>query len=220
MAFSAGNYSNQKVKTIVTPHAGQSVNPAAQAHREILKKVISEEEKQIEDDYRGSLQQSIHSGKAALSKLKDLVKRKEGEESSSDEAVSDSDASDSDSVEEDEVPGNKPVDRRKKLTKTQRNQKKERRERHEAQVEKAKQRKHEKQYQKIGIFIHEDKRENKESKARIEKRQKEAQAERELQETQGIVNKGAKIGRKTYKMRKTDFQLEEELAGSLREVRA
>lgn len=34
------------------------------------------------------------------------------------------------------------------------------------------------------------------------------------------MTKGAKIGRKAYKMRKTDFQLEDELAGSLREVRA
>lgn len=34
------------------------------------------------------------------------------------------------------------------------------------------------------------------------------------------MSKGAKIGRKTYHMRKVDFQLEEELAGSLREVRA
>ena len=35
----------------------------------------------------------------------------------------------------------------------------------------------------------------------------------------GIVTKPAKIGRKTYKMKKTDFQMEDELAGSLREVR-
>lgn len=35
----------------------------------------------------------------------------------------------------------------------------------------------------------------------------------------GIVTKANKIGRKAYKMRKTDFQLEDELAGTLREVK-
>ena len=43
--------------------------------------------------------------------------------------------------------------------------------------------------------------------------------ERKTQESQGVVNKASKIGRKPYKMRKTDFKMEDELAGSLRELR-
>lgn len=114
---------------------------------------------------------------------------------------------------------NKPVDRRKKLTKNQRNQKKKRKERLEAQEDRAKERRQQRQYEKIGVFINEDIRENKESRARIDKKVKETALEKEKQEKKGIVTKAAKIGRKAYRMRKTDFQLEEELAGSLREAR-
>ena len=35
----------------------------------------------------------------------------------------------------------------------------------------------------------------------------------------GVVSKAVKVGRKAYKMKKTDFQMEEELAGSLRQVK-
>ena len=39
------NKSMLKVKQVVTPMQGQSFNPSLQSHREILKKVIAEEEK-------------------------------------------------------------------------------------------------------------------------------------------------------------------------------
>ena len=52
------------------------------------------------------------------------------------------------------------------------------------------------------------------------KLKQEELAEKEKQEKEGVVTKPARIGRKAYRMRKTDFQLEEELAGSLREVKA
>ena len=42
------------VKPVMAPHAGQSVNPALQAHKEVLKKVINEEEQEIEDNYKSS----------------------------------------------------------------------------------------------------------------------------------------------------------------------
>ena len=77
-----------------------------------------------------------------------------------------------------------------------------------------------KQYDKIGVFINEDVRDTKLAKARLEQKEKEAKAEKERQEKEGIVTKATRIGRKNYRMRKVDFQLEEELAGSLREVRA
>lgn len=45
-------------------------------------------------------------------------------------------------------------------------------------------------------------------------------AERERQETTGYVEKPVILGRTKYRMRKTEFQTEEELAGSLRTIRA
>ena len=111
------------VKSIVTPHGGQSVNPTLQAHREILKKVVSEEEKQIEDNYRGSLQHSIHGAKASQAKLKEMLgkrlhKDKDEDDESEIESESESEASESDGeLSASELPGQKPVDRLKKLTK-------------------------------------------------------------------------------------------------------
>jgi hypothetical protein len=48
----------------------------------------------------------------------------------------------------------------------------------------------------------------------------EAAEEKSNQETTGIVSKPSILGRYKYKMRKTDFQTEEELAGSLRTIRS
>ena len=53
----------------------------------------------------------------------------------------------------------------------------------------------------------------------VERRNTELKQERTTQEQVGVVNKAAKIGRFTYKMRKTDFQMEDELAPSLRQIR-
>lgn len=93
----------------------------------MLKQVVKEEEKQIEDDYKGSLQHAMHGGKDALARLKQLRKERlekkgtdpQPEESDSD-APSESD-SDSEEVPEDGDKFQKPVDRLKKLTKNQRN---------------------------------------------------------------------------------------------------
>ena len=182
----------------------------------VLKSVVSEEEKEIESNYRGSLAHSLHRGKLALDQLAELKaqrKVKKPDEESSDE-VSSSDGSDGE-----EMTG-KAIDRKKKLTERERIHKKERKERNAKQVKEAQDRKREKQYDKVELFINEDKFENKQSRAAIAKREAEAKAEKEQQEKMGVVGKGAKIGRKAYKMKKMDFQLEDELAGSLREARA
>ena len=56
---------------------------------------------------------------------------------------------------------------------------------------------------------------------KAEKLRREAeQKEKELQAQVGIVTKPAVVGRFKYKMRKTDFQMEEELAPSLRQLKA
>ena len=138
------------VKAVAKPHAGQSVNPSVDQHRDILMKVVKEEEKEIEDNYKGSGAQASHGGQAALQKLKQL--RKERESKTKEDVKMSSESEDdeedsSDEEQEEEVPDfdndgiNKPIDRLKKLTISQRNQKKERAERNKAQIAKAQERK-------------------------------------------------------------------------------
>ena len=186
-----------RVKPVMAPHAGQSVNPALQAHKEVLKKVISEEEKEIEENYKGSFQRTKDSGKDALAKLKEAKKQRkskadaaageEGENGENDDSASeDSDDSGSSSGSDDENSDieegktRKPVDRLKKLTINQRNQKKVRKDRNQAYIDKAHERKMAKQYDKIQLFINLDKKETKEQNARIQKRQEDAKAEKML----------------------------------------
>ena len=56
--------------------------------------------------------------------------------------------------------------------------------------------------------------------AAVEKRRKEEEDEKTRQEQEGVITKPSQIGRFKYRMRKTDFQLEDELAGSLRTIKA
>ena len=76
-----------------------------------------------------------------------------------------------------------------------------------------------KQYDKVDLFINLDKKETKEQIATIKRRAEEKRMEKKRQEETGVVLKPDRIGRKSYKMKKTDFQMEDELAGSLRQVR-
>lgn len=92
----------------------------------MLKQVVKEEEKQIEDDYKGSLLHAQHGGKDALDRLKQLRKERLEKKGTDPQPESDSDApsesdSDSEEVPEDGDQFQKPVDRLKKLTKNQRN---------------------------------------------------------------------------------------------------
>jgi hypothetical protein len=64
--------------------------------------------------------------------------------------------------------------------------------------------------------IDEVKKQVKAEKARREAEEKE----RKLQVEVGVVEKPSVIGRFKYKMRKTDFQLNDELAPSLRQLKA
>lgn len=118
-----------RINAIVTPFGGQSVNPALNAHREILKRVVTEEEKELEQNYRGSMAHANREAAAALDileakKAERQAKKAAGKEKESESEASASEPSDSDSEDsEAEEKGNKPVDRRKKLTKQQRNQK-------------------------------------------------------------------------------------------------
>jgi hypothetical protein len=100
------NRSMTRVKAVMAPYAGQSVNPALQAHKEVLKKIISEEEKEIEENYKVSFQRSRDEGNNALAKLKDLKKTRgtKGKQQDNDEQMQsdDSNSDESDSDESDE----------------------------------------------------------------------------------------------------------------------
>ena len=49
--------STTKVKAVMTTLPGQSVNPSATAHTEVLKKVVQEEEQEIEKNFKGTIKQ-------------------------------------------------------------------------------------------------------------------------------------------------------------------
>lgn len=94
-----------KVKAVITPLAGQSVNPAAAAHMQVLKKVVEEEEQEIERDFKGTIKQH------ALATVTNF---------NSDSESEDSDEAEAESREE---LVNKPVQREKKKTQTEINRK-------------------------------------------------------------------------------------------------
>ena len=133
-----------RIKPVVLASEGQSVNPTQTEHLKVLKQVISEEEKEIEQKYRGSMAQSLHQAavcietlktKEAERKAKEAEKKakaiaaaeapKEGKAGKKKEEVSDDEESFSDEVV---VKGDglaksehKQPDRLKKLTVNQRN---------------------------------------------------------------------------------------------------
>lgn len=76
-----------------------------------------------------------------------------------------------------------------------------------------------KQVDQISTLIRQDQDETKKLVKIDAKRKKEEKDERNTQEKVGEVNKPAVVGRFKYKMRKTDFQLEDELAPSLRQLK-
>ena len=94
-----------KVKAVITPLAGQSFNPSAKSHQQVLNKVIDEEVKEIERELKASTKQQT---------FEEKVQRAQ-------EVAEDSDDS-SDGENGFETTG-KPVDRLKKKTKQQRNKK-------------------------------------------------------------------------------------------------
>ena len=76
------------VKPVMAPHAGQSVNPALNAHKEVLKKVINEEENEIEENYKSSFQRSKDEANVALQKLREFNKKqKKAKDGAADDKV-------------------------------------------------------------------------------------------------------------------------------------
>ena len=89
----------------------------------------------------------------------------------------------------------------------------------EANEDRRKEKKWIKDINKLPVFLKEHQEKEVRIKAGMEKRAKDEKEEKERQEGSGVVEKPKLIGRYKYRMRKTEFQTEEELAGSLRTVR-
>jgi hypothetical protein len=70
--------------------------------------------------------------------------------------------------------------------------------------------------EKLVERVENDKRKTKNKMAREEKERKQ---ERDLQEKVGLIRKPKVLGRFKYKMRKDDFQMEEDLAENLRKMK-
>lgn len=126
-----------KINALVTPLSGQSINPALSSHREVLKKVVVEEEKELEDNYRGTMAHALREAAAAMDILeakkaerqeKALAQAKNGVVQAEEDDESEESDSDEESGSESQEGAFKPIDRRKKLTKQQRNEKARRKE--------------------------------------------------------------------------------------------
>lgn len=114
----------------------------------------------------------------------------------------------------------KVVDRNKKKSRSKLNAIELHKERMQVIEEKRQSKKMDRQFEIMDTLTrHEHDTEKRERKAQIERDDAEAK-ELACQVNIGVVNKPIIIGRFKYKMRKTDFQLESELAPSLRQLKA
>lgn len=91
------------VKGVILPTAGQSFNPSAKDHHQTLKKVIKEEENDIERQYKDSLAYRLDAAKQAIAATNPLA----DSDVDSDDEASEVSSSDSDQDEFTQ----KPVDR-------------------------------------------------------------------------------------------------------------
>lgn len=114
---------------------------------------------------------------------------------------------------------NPAVSRLDKLTKTEKNRKLLKRKRREEEDVLKSKKTQEKEFGRIPSIIGTLKKEAKENKAFLEQLEKERKEELLLQKKSGIINNASRIGRYKYKMRKTDFQPEEDLSGNLRTIK-
>ena len=87
------------------------------------------------------------------------------------------------------------------------------------QEEQIRQRKLEKQYKYLEGHVRNSEKLAKQADEVVQQRKKEVNEEISKQQNEGLVSKPKIIGRFKYSMRKTDFQLEDELAGSMREIK-
>eukprot|EP00347_Sterkiella_histriomuscorum_P017776 403348038 len=205
-----------KVKAVVVPLGGQSYNPSAKDHKEVIQKVIAQEFEEVKEVERRMrhLQPYLFEKENASVAAKKAAKQKTIDD------ASDDDEPEHDSDNENGLERtNKAVDRLNKLTKTEKNARliKQLKQKEQQRLRKVKQ--HEKSFEKLPMFIQQDENIKRRMVNNVKRRTREADQEKQVQEKVGIVNRAAKLGKYNYKMKKIDFQTEEELAGNLRQLK-
>ena len=153
--------------------------------------------------------------------MRPLIGQKVNNDSDDDEKESASEESDESELGDPDAPLtlNKPVDRLDLKTQAQRNKDK----LHALKMQQQKEDKQKKLFAKdvarLDKIIITNENYARGMKKKHDKKVRAVQQELKEQATVGTVNKAKKIGRFVYKQRKTDFQLEDELAGNLRQMK-
>ena len=114
---------------------------------------------------------------------------------------------------------NKAVDRGNKLTRAQLNQKLLRKLKQKEQLRVREEKRFNQSMEKLPTYIKMDIAVKNKAVKNIKKRRNEKESERQVNEKLGVVNKPAKIGKYNYKMKKIEFQTEDELSGNLRQLK-
>lgn len=114
---------------------------------------------------------------------------------------------------------NKPVDRLNIKTTTQRNRDALIKLKDKKLKETLLKRKFDKDVERLDNLVKQDENQSNRLRKKIERKLRLESEEKARQETIGTITKPKNIGRFKYKQRKLDYQLEDELSGSLRQMR-
>jgi len=147
------------VKQVVLPMGGQSYNPSAKDHQEVIQQVVAEELLEVKELQRRLRTLKPHlfkedskSAEVAIPISEGVIKKKEGPENTEELSVGEADDSDnSDIVTLERV--NKAVSRLTKLTRAEKNLKLIKRLKHNAQEDQRKVKKWNKDFNKIPTMI-------------------------------------------------------------------
>ena len=199
------------VKAVINPTGGHSYNPSVKDHKKLLKEVASTEEQIVEKNLK------------ELRKLRPLL-YSENKHANSDEEADKVSSEEIDSSEE-EIDIEKPlavgkvVDRNNLKTQSQRNKDLASKLKAKLMQEEHEKKKFQKDIDRLENLIKQNDNVSKKYKNKLDKKYKATAAELKKQAEVGIVTKPKNIGRFKYNQRKADFQLEEDLAGNLRQLR-
>ncbi|CDW85537.1 UNKNOWN [Stylonychia lemnae] len=217
-----------KTKAVVVPLGGQSYNPSAKDHKEVIKKVVEQEFKEVKEQEKILRQLKPYLFEEAKKKEEEekkknekevkLVGKKRARTIDDPDSEEESDEENSDNEDGLEIQ-NKPVDRGNKLTRTERNLKLIKSLKKKAIQEQKKEKVFVQSLDKLPQYIQLDQIQKKKIQKGMDKRYKEKQVEKQIQEKVGVVSKPARIGKYNYQMKKIEFQTEDELAANLRQLK-
>ena len=199
------------VKQVVKPQGGQSYNPSIKDHKNLLKKVSVVEE----DGVKKNLKE--------LARVLPITyadrEIQAAEPAEGEEEESEVDSSEEEIDMDKPLAVNDPIDRLDIKTQTQRNRDMLSKLKQQKIKEEVEKRKFAKDIERLENLTKQAENEAKQSKNRIELKNRKHEEEVHKQEVTGLISKPKKLGRFKYKQRKTDYQLEEELSGNLRQLK-